>query len=305
MDEMAAAELIRRAEALRAPQHVPFYIHEPTERFAERELALLEGCGEQRGLSAQSYQYGGEYHFIKQLVAHPWRTYEASAAALLVIPMFVGLQAHWIHHRGKGSVCPNRTSSDDIIQAVRATAVWRERPQDHIFVSLDPAMTPADVAMLASANNMFHGFVEAMWPADPLIESDRGRAFKTGCWPPPSWRRKDAASTSSHILVAPYVVSPRNMSRAGGWVSDEREIDCFFGGQTTTWVDGASSPHKGYYMRWSLFQQWGQQPSRFSNRTLLVTENSRWMLHDGVPGRHEAPVARQKLPLGPIPIYMM
>ena len=71
----SARDAIQAIEAVRASApRVPFFIYDglvletPSKpRFSvQRELARLEACG----VPALTYHYGGEYHFLRQLVNH-------------------------------------------------------------------------------------------------------------------------------------------------------------------------------------------------------------------------------------------
>ena len=91
----SADQVIDRINAVRRSMHVPFYIYDLHHHGippVEEQLQRLVGCGAE----TLAYKYnGGEFHFLKALVSHPWRTRDASDATLLIVPIFTG----WDNHR--------------------------------------------------------------------------------------------------------------------------------------------------------------------------------------------------------------
>ena len=274
----AAEDVIESINAARRRMRVPFYIHElPGLRSVEDELARLVACGAE----TLAYKYnGGEFHFLRALAAHPWRTRDAGEAALFIVPIFTGWENHKLCVGARG-ITPAR----QVLHAINATATWRRRSRDHLFVCLDWASSGG---ALMPGKPGLRAFVEARW-SEPMTHgcvtapslsivcriaapcAERRSRYKPRDW---FQNASNAVPTSptkgfvtNFLLVAPYVDNggAADESERVRWRSSERNLSFFWGGSATRKV-GPGRKHTGYYMRWHMLGQWAKDPAAFDGQ---------------------------------------
>lgn len=193
-----AIEIIERTRS-QLVKPVPFFLYDepliPTSVAAE--LKKMETCGAAR----QTYHYGGEYWFLRQLVNHRWRVRKPEDAELLVVPSLATYQIPRGPAGGlRAQYCRGLTSISSITAAIGRTEMWRTRQHDHVYTGLDwersclPGFPPlvstkhtggdgespkhhhphnsSTSCMVGSGQHppMLRAFVESHW-SDPLLHS--------------------------------------------------------------------------------------------------------------------------------------
>lgn len=257
-----ASTVIRAIESVRAGLRVPFFIYDRAEIGVDldRELGKLDRCNVSQ---VPGLFYGGEYWFLKAAARHPWRVYDPSSAAIIVVPGFPTFEGHGEAVAFRG--CPGLTAFSVIADRVSRTPLWEQRSRDHIFISMGwrhfaAAIQPANVSNRsgADARSLTRFFIEHSAFSLSIRETKRPA---------------EQASKDDYVLPAPYVENgPADDFDDGG----ERATpihDFFFGGQTTSRL-GPGRRHVGYYMRWSLMQQWANRPKAFGRTLLVETDNA-------------------------------
>ena len=139
----AAQGIIRHWAAVHANTSVPFYLHDH-EVLGQSLAKVLQRMEEDSEClhSLRQYAYAGEYWFLRRLVAHPWRTWDAGSARVLVLPVLLGIELndHVLH-------CSARTlfNSSSILRRIQQTWAWRTREAEHVFVATDYRVKRPDV----------------------------------------------------------------------------------------------------------------------------------------------------------------
>ena len=139
----AAQGIIRHWAAVHAKTSVPFYLydHEVLGRSLAEVLQQMDDDAKCRH-NIRQYAYAGEFWFLRRLVKHPWRTWDAASARVLVIPVLLGIELndHVLH-------CSARTlfNSSSILRRVQRTWAWRRREAEHVFVATDFRVKRPDV----------------------------------------------------------------------------------------------------------------------------------------------------------------
>ena len=90
----AAQGIIRHWAAVHAKTSVPFspvYDHEVLGRSLAEALQQMDDQATCRH-NIRQYAYAGEFWFLRRLVNHPWRTWDAASARVLVIPVLLGIE---------------------------------------------------------------------------------------------------------------------------------------------------------------------------------------------------------------------
>eukprot|EP00966_Prymnesium_polylepis_P142912 3299380-Prymnesium_polylepis.1 len=119
----AADEIIQRAVWARQQMRVPFYIYDSDSDSGfslERELSALRPC-----VTRTDHPHVGDFWFIEALATHRWRTRSAHEASLIVLPVFLGIEA--------ADLCKYRSTAT--LDAIRNTSTWRLRERDHVLLA--------------------------------------------------------------------------------------------------------------------------------------------------------------------------
>ena len=158
-----ADSVIERIDVVRRSMRVPFYIYDlPGVMRVEEALDLLESNCDAES-ATQTYD-SAEYQFLRALAPHPWRTRDASAAQLLVVPLFTG----WENRERCPPGVLRPTPAQLVMRAINGTATWQQRRLDHLFVCLDWASSGGPLIRASGADRGGAGlraFVEAQPPA--------------------------------------------------------------------------------------------------------------------------------------------
>ena len=260
----SADELIRRVGRMRSEQRVPFYLYDADMLDGiniTRELRKVEACRIVHK-SGDDYQYTiAQYYFMRSVATHPWRVRSADQADVIVIPGIPDMK-----HR-----CPALVSHEEIAAAVQKSAIWQARPRDHLYVSSEWRR----FRWAINSSVITRAFIQSRTPFELLLHDA-----------PPK------ANTLNHdLLIAhPYVDNgPRNSSAATDSQPAKRDVDFFFGGQTSTRI-GPGRRHLGYYSRWQLMGQWSGAPRAFPKTLLIETDE---MLNQSRMGAMYWPAVRR------------
>ena len=255
-------------------------------------LAAFERCGTPQ----LKYHYGGDYHFLRQLVDHPWRVRDPAQASIFVIPSTVCHQMPK-GHGGQRRIqfCSGLVAMKEVMDAIGKTPSWREFPERHVYVSLDwetpqvpmPSNTSTEAPAVKVKPRWMRAFIESTSGA-PNVDLDiwthllhmRERDGRLHVCKQDSrhlrMERLAAASTGAPIprpvglFSAPYVdngVGLRAANLSAQWAEEaqstfapsrRRDIRFFFGGRTSTTI-GPGRRQCGYYPRWWLMNEWTRQ----------------------------------------------
>ena len=249
-----ADSVIESIDAVRRSMRVPFYIYElPGIMRVEEGLDLLDlNCDAQS--TTQTYD-SAEHHFLRALVPHPWRTRDAGAAQLLIVPLFMG----WENRKRCPEGVRRPTPAKLVMRAINSTATWQQRRLDHLFVCLDWASSGKPLLPRAPIMRVY---VEARW-SEPMTR---------GYLPREPWQNYSRPDRSSNfLLVAPYVdnggPAATESERRVRWRSSERNLSFFWGGAASRRV-GPGRTHMGYYVRWHMLEQWAKEPAAFDEQVV-------------------------------------
>ena len=274
-----ADEVIGRLELLRSQQRVPFYLYDADMLdgiSVAGELRKVETCNVS-SVAGDDFQYAiAQYHVLRSAATHPWRVRTAHEADIIVIPGIADMRTR----------CDTLASHEDIAAAVLKTAVWQERHRDHLYVSSSwtrfhwaenftitrsfiQSVSPYELQLHDSLPPPPQTALDALIP-HPYVDHGDRRLTK-------AWVENNNTSVAighdghlrpHHGLASAPVVAGDN----SGAVAVGRDVDFFFGGQTTTRI-GPGRRHLGYYVRWALMDQWSVAPHNFTRTLLIETDN--------------------------------
>jgi hypothetical protein len=227
-------------------------------------------------VAGDDFQYAiAQYHFLRSVAAHPWRVRSAHEADIIVIPGIADMRTR----------CSTLASHEEIAAAVLKTTVWQERHADHLYVS-------SSWTRLHWAENftITRSFIQSVSPYELQLHDSLAPPPQTALdvlIPHPyvdhgdrtltkAWIKNDNTSVAvghdghlrpHHGRESASAVTGDNTSVAVG-----RDVDFFFGGQTTMRI-GPGRRHLGYYVRWALMDQWSAAPHNFSRMLLIETDH--------------------------------
>ena len=300
--DWTAEAAIEAIEATRVSSPLKFYLYDDLPLSTHKETKIFTVAGQLRhlescGVPTMKYHYGGDYHFLRQLVDHPWRTRDAKEAALLVIPSTTCHQMA----RGHGGqpkfwYCKGLVPMQQMMDAIGMTETWRTRQRDHVHVNLDwetscvrePMDHTTNVTKGSPCTSAMRAFVETAFSTPNVDLSVWTKLLRMK--PPKqasicvqdsknAMQRRSAIeamqAAGQHIakgmIAAPYVDNGGGfvpMELARNWADEHerifgaaapaRDIRYFFGGRTSMRI-GPGRRQCGYYLRWWLLHEWARQ----------------------------------------------
>lgn len=151
-----AKKLILSYETWRAGvvgEGVPFYIYDKEDGVSWTDdldrITNTSVCVDQ----PVSFAYMGEVWFLNQLRSSPWRTWNSSAAIIVVLPLFM--------HVAESEQCTyTEKDAKDVYEIIRSTELFQRREEDHLLVWTSPVSLVREGRLVRP--NKFRGNIGVM-----------------------------------------------------------------------------------------------------------------------------------------------